>query len=377
MNRELSDLIYLCRCSVNGEVPEENRIAGIDTDKLYSAAKAHALIGMVACALESTGVGNDKFAEGREMAARKNLFLDAERNKLLSFCEENGIWYMPLKGSVIKDIYPDICMRQMSDNDILFDGEHRLEIKKYFKSRGYTVKKFGDGNHDIYEKPPVLNFEMHVSLFSRSCDRKITEHYRDVKLMLIKDPDNGYGYHFSDEDFYVYIVAHEYRHFVGGGIGLRSLIDRYVYLQKYGKTLAWDRIEAECAEMGISDFEAQSRSIFEKLFGGKDEEISEEDMQMLELYLSSGASGVFRNYVMSNRRKFAERTGKKSRFSYIMYRIFPDREWFETFKPFYNRHPYLKPFYVSFRFFRKLLFRNKNIAAEIRAINDGKTAAGK
>ena len=37
--------------------------------------------------------------------------------------------------------------------------------------------------------------------------------------------------HFTDEDFYVFIVAHEYKHFADlGGTGIRNLVDRYVYL---------------------------------------------------------------------------------------------------------------------------------------------------
>ena len=36
---------------------------------------------------------------------------------------------MPLKGSVIKDLYPRMGMRQMSDNDILFDAERTKDVR--------------------------------------------------------------------------------------------------------------------------------------------------------------------------------------------------------------------------------------------------------
>ena len=52
---------------------------------------------------------------------RKALLFDAERKGILDFMEQRGIWYLPLKGVVLKDYYPAVGMRQMSDNDILYD----------------------------------------------------------------------------------------------------------------------------------------------------------------------------------------------------------------------------------------------------------------
>lgn len=44
---------------------------------------------------------------------------------------------------------------------------------------------------------------------------------------------DGYEKHFSREDFYIYLVAHEYKHYFLGGTSLRSLADTYIYLKKY------------------------------------------------------------------------------------------------------------------------------------------------
>lgn len=108
----------------------------MDMEQVYNAAKHHSLTGIAAYSLESAGVQNELFRTAKAKAARKNILLDFERKKLFSFCEEKGIWYMPLKGCILKDMYPDFSMRQMADNDILFDPEHRAEIKEYFKADG-------------------------------------------------------------------------------------------------------------------------------------------------------------------------------------------------------------------------------------------------
>lgn len=67
---------------------------------------------------------------------------------------------MPLKGSILKDWYPKFGMREMADNDILFDASKRKEVKAIFQGRGYTVKEYDKSNHDAYEKPPIYNFEI-------------------------------------------------------------------------------------------------------------------------------------------------------------------------------------------------------------------------
>lgn len=62
-----------------------------------------------------------KWKQTRDMAIRKNAMLDLSRESLFAYFEEQGIWYMPLKGSILKDMYPRLGMRQMADNDILID----------------------------------------------------------------------------------------------------------------------------------------------------------------------------------------------------------------------------------------------------------------
>lgn len=46
--------------------------------------------------------------------------------------EKAGIWYLPLKGVILKEMYPVYGIRQMADNDILFDFTYRKEVKDIF-----------------------------------------------------------------------------------------------------------------------------------------------------------------------------------------------------------------------------------------------------
>lgn len=373
MDRTFYDLIYLCGCGANGIRPDEEKVREMDLEQLYKTARLHSLTAVTAFALESAGVRDKAFCQAKEKAIRKNMLLDLEREKLCGYLEQNEIWYMPLKGSILKDLYPKFGMRQMADNDILFDSRYRKAVKEYFEANHYDVISYDKSIHDIYEKPPVLNFEMHTSLFGQTHDEKWQAYYKDIQTRLQKDEDHRYGYHFSDEDFYIYITTHECKHYSGSGTGLRSLLDCYVYLQKKAASLDWNYIETECEKLGISDFEKQRRGLAVKIFAASaNAEISEADKQMLEYYLRSGTYGTLENAVKVRRKKYADKTGKTSKLSYIMNRLFPDPEWYEAYKPFYNRHPYFKPFFVLYRLFRGAFFRRKAIASEFRVIRNSR-----
>lgn len=369
MDKSHIDLIYLCKCAVNKQTPDKGRIAEMDIGGLYRLSVQHTLTAVIAYALEAAGASSTELRQAKEKAIRKNMLLDHERMKLFSFMEKNAVWYMPLKGVILKDIYPALGMRQMADNDILFDSQYRSMVKDYFKSEGYKVKMYGKNVHDVYEKLPVLNFEMHTELFSGGKFPHWIDYYRGVKHRLIKDSGNGHGYHFTDEDLYVYITAHEYKHYSVGGTGIRSLLDRYVFLTAKYETLDRDYIKAECKKLKIAEFEEQSRRLAFAVFGyGEAADLTEEQEKMLGYYFSSGTYGTLDNSVKSNMNEFYKKTGKRSKLHFIFRRIFPDMEFYKNHYPFFYRHKLLLPFGWLFRLIRGVLVNRKKILLEIKTV---------
>lgn len=395
MQRIQYDAIYLAACGVNRLQPspeflmelrrKQERKEMVKTktgqevpymEMLHCMSRAHFLDALVGTVLKEADITlPKKWMERISKAVRKNLLFDVERKKLLDFMEQRGIWYMPLKGVVLKDYYPAVGMRQMSDNDILFDESYCDEIEQYMKSQGYEVVSVGVGNHDVYEKKPVYNFEMHRALYGAVHDRNWEEYYRDVKKRLIPDSGSSYGYHFSDEDFYVYILCHAYKHYAGGGTGLRSLLDFYVYLTAKEQSLDFDYIRKECEVLGIKDFEEQSRSLCKKVFSATyvynmeafEQSLSPEEMEMLCYYLTSGVYGTFERSVENRIRKNNTKSGKHSKLGYIMNRLFPGKEILQYY-PFFNRHKWLLPVCWLYRLVR-MCFDKERRTRTIREIN--------
>ena len=338
-------VIWLSGCAVNGTVPDRERAKKISLENLYKAAKMHMLTAAVAYSLKTAGICDKNFEQEKAKSIRKIAAMDIDKSLLFEGLEKQKIWYMPLKGTVVKDFYPSIGMRQMSDFDILFDAEYAENVHDIMLDLGFSCESFGVSNHDVYLKKPVSNFEMHKELFSELHKPEIYQYYKNVKERLIKDDNNDYGWHFRTEDLYVYMTAHEYKHFSDCGTGLRSILDTYVFWQKFGGQLDENYISAETKKLGISDFEKQNRSLALHLFGGG--ELTDEDREMLEYIIYSGTYGTFKNSVEKSVKKNGG--GKKGKMLYLRDKLFLPLDRVKQFYPFYYKHKILLPVLFFYR----------------------------
>jgi len=350
------DLIYLVSAAVNGTVPDESRVRAMDMDALYAQAGRHMLSAAAAVALEAAGVEEPRFNDARGNAIRKIILLDADRARVLDALEKAGIRYMPLKGIVLKDYYPEIGMRQMTDNDIFFDRTRAADVKEIMESLGFTAQSFGRRHHDIYVRPPVSNFEMHRDLNDDSVEEELSRYYQAAEEKLLKDPDNGFGYHFRQEDFYIYMIAHEYKHYRLSGTGLRSLLDTYVFLKRAGASMDWDYVRREVRENGTETFEKQNRELAMKVFASGEPELTEEEEELLTAFAVSGSHGTHYQRVRNDIRK-------NGRLKYLMGRLFLPMDEVRAFFPAFYRHKALLAFLPLYRLLRK----GNRTKAEIKA----------
>lgn len=362
MNEIYKDLIFLLSCAVNGITPDTERVKAMNFEKLYRLAKFHTVRAAVCIALKRAGIKDKSFCDAYNKAVRKNIYLDTERTAIISSFEEHGIWYMPLKGAVMKDLYPETGMREMADNDLLYDAGKQQEVMKIMTGHGYTSESVGKTHHDVYMKPPVLNFEMHTALFSASHSEALYRYYSDTKRLLEKDSENSYGYHFSDEDFYVYMTAHEWKHYNGSGTGIRSLLDCYVYCSAKGDSLDWNYINEQCVKLELSDFEKERRLLAAKVFSSDTlPDLTGSETDMLMCYLTAGTYGTFENAV---KRKLKS----QSKLSFWMHSIFIPRSLMNVSVPFTAKSPLLYPAGVAWRCGRVLVKRRDRLSQTIKAV---------
>lgn len=360
------DVVYLAACAVDGVRPDPARVARMDLTALYQTADRHLLTGITAMALESAGVRDEAFLQAKGKAVRKVAAFDLERAAVLAELEKAGIWYMPLKGCILKDCYPKLGMRQMADNDILCDASRSGDIRRIMEALGFETERYAqDKYNDQYKKRPVCFFEMHRALFPAGVGDAIYRYYLNIRSKMLKDEDNGCGYHLSPEDFYVYITAHEYKHYSKRGTGLRSLLDIYVFLRSKGGTLDRTYIAKELDQLGLGEFEERNRGLAMHLFGG--EKLSAEEEEMLDYILSSGTYGTIGNQVSNSIRK--KGNGVSGKLRYSLSRVFLPMDLVRTAFPLFARYPVLLPFLPAYRLFRGLKGgRGRLLRAELKAL---------
>ena len=381
------DMLYLITCALHNQTPDKDKVCGMDLTALYRYARRHTLAAITYDALEllagSTGEGlralakDDtvvsvltKWKETRDKALRKNLMLDAARKKLFQYMDAEHIWYMPLKGAILKELYPKQEMRQMADNDILFDAEYEAAVKDYFVREGYEVISYAKGINDVYEKEPVYNFEMHTSLFGEVHNEVWADYYKDITLRL-KMAEESYQYSFTDEDFYIYFILHTFKHFDECGTGIRYFVDSYVYQNT--KNLNRSYIERELDKLGVLAFEKTFRSISMKIFG-KGETVSQLNTEEYSMLCDSMFAGTYGNVKFGIDKKLhkiqgnEDRISKNTKVKYIIGRLFLPMSYYKTYYPFIYKTRILIPFFVIFRMVRGVLQNGKRLMREIRQV---------
>ena len=300
-----ADVIALVASAVRGETPPQ---VSSDVDALLDFGVFHSLGAAVAMALAASGAKGERITRFIDTACRNALLFRYEAERVERRLQENGIWYLPLKGALLAERYPRFGMREMADRDILIDAARAADVRTIMEDLGYATEQFGKTHHDVYLKAPVLNFEMHTTLFEPGTLH--ADYYADVRARLL--PGEGCRLRFSDEDFYLFLVAHEHKHFSGGGTGLRSLVDTYVCLRE--AELDWDYVRAEAEALGIAGFEERNRALAFAVMEGR--ELSPAQRDMLDFILGSGTYGdadtALRNGI---------RRGGRTGIAYVLHRL--------------------------------------------------------
>ena len=353
-------LARLCACAIKGTKPDPVWAASLDTEALYNLAKKHHLTCITACALESAGVSTPEFKTSKGKAIAGVARMDIDRISLCAMMDAAGIRYMPLKGSIIKTLYPEIGMREMSDNDILIDSERAGEVRGFMESLGFETVEFDHEVRDVYHKKPVSSFELHRKLFEDGYG-VIAEYYENVWNRLIKDEGNGSGYHFTTEDFYLFMLAHEYKHYSYAGTGLRSLLDVYVYLRKYGEVMDREYLDRELRKIELYEFEKTSAGLAFHFFDR--EPVSAEEAEMLEDMLHSGTYGTAENL-------FRMQMKGQSKAAYLFRQVFPPVDWMRKSVGFVDKCVLLYPVGVVWRWIRTLFFRKNRVKPFVTAVKN-------
>ena len=186
------------------------------------------------------------------------------KDEIIDVLTENGIRVMPLKGLLIKDLYPNTYLRQMTDLDILIDKDNKSKVKSLLKSIGY--KEFEGGKkHFSMVKKPAINLEIHLKIFENDWN----ECFSDVWENAEEKSKNLYI--MSNEDLVLHNIMHSAEHLLSAGIGIRAITDLYVLKKAYPEVLISENFLSKLDNYGLTDFFNVINNICQVWFEGKDD----------------------------------------------------------------------------------------------------------
>ncbi|MBR1483317.1 MAG: nucleotidyltransferase family protein [Ruminococcus sp.] len=365
-------MLELLRCVLNGSKIPRDRLLLIDSDALCRTAERHMVAALVSEALTPYLGDRELFDEAQAKQwknmksnnVRRTLMFQGERQKLCAFFEKQGIWYMPLKGSILQELYPAYGLREMVDVDMLVDGTRMEEIHDFMLRSGYTAKEYNISKHDVYEKPPMYEFELHRYLISKHFTNHYA-YYENIRQRLVRQ-GNTMEYRFTDNDFYVCLAGYIQRDLFAGGVALKLLMDLYVLRHKVPLDRAY--IDAELQKLGATETEALAASLAEEIFGGTqpvaETDFDETHYEMLNDILISGSSKTYEKYIEN---KLKAKGGSKLKYAVSRLHLPPERV--KAMYPYFYEHKAARPFLIFYRLYAAATFKRQKVKNELNTIH--------
>ena len=245
----------------------------------------------------------------------KDIYRFANRDYIIEktgqLFNDAGITYVLLKGTVLKDFYPEEWIRTCYDVDILVHKEDvDCAIDLIEKNMDFKVEKYN--YHDVSMFGNQISLELHFS---------IKENMESIDSLLSRVWDyaqptgEGQLYKLTPEYQIFHIIAHMSYHMVHGGLGIRPFIDLWL-LQKntvYDKSI----LNEMCKSCGILKFYEACCEILDVWMNAKEHT---ETTAMLEQYCLRG--GAFGSIQINEAAKQRKHQG----ISYLLRRVFKNNK---------------------------------------------------
>ena len=353
--------IDLIRCLLQEkEIPQLPDTVSLQ--ELYDFAKLHNVEAMVFHALEQLEMDEQdavwqNWQNRAAMILTQSIVQLAERDMLFSALTEAGIKLLPVKGCWMKELYPDIDYRQMSDLDMLIPEEKAQEAKRIMLQLGYSTEAFEDSPcHAGYLKPPYTEVELHIALLEE--DNGYYDHIWERAV-----PVAGYNhlYRLSTEDEYIFYLLHLNKHLEDAGTGIRSILDSTVYRTAY-PNMNRAYLQQELEKLNLRETAQNIEKLADCWFadgGGLPQELED----MAQYILSAGSYGTLANRSRQRLEKMQEKY-KNPLLRGVVYWIIrtcrPLKEMQQSY-PLLKKLPVLLPLFWLYRAVMKFIRHPKAI----------------
>ena len=326
---------------------------------LFELSSDYSLANIVGYALINGGVlGSDEYSACFKNTVCAAVFLDAQMQRefgaMSRVFKASGIEYIPLKGAVLKQYYPESWFRSCSDIDILV---HKDDLEKAAEvlENELSYVPVHKGTHDIsFFSKSSVHIELHYELIEKDF---LPNSYAILKDVWDTCDRTNNECRLSGDMFYFYHIAHMAKHYLHGGCGVRPFIDTWI-LKKHGMASS-----ALLEKGGLKRFDNAVQSLTDVWFdNAKPTTVTNE----MEKFIQSGGTyGNWDNYVSIHQ------VVQGNKFKYFLFRVWLPYEQLKFKYPFLDGRKYLLPPFEVKRWIDALIGGQKNKI--LREVNQTRT----
>lgn len=355
-------MITMLKSAITGEkyaLPED-----FELTEVLKLLKKHGLLSMGYIGAVNCGIPKDDpimqtlFTHYCRSVVVSQRQLDKVQEVFDAF-DKAGIDYMPLKGTIMKHLYPSHELRPMGDADILIRVEQYDRIKPIMLELGFVEGE--ENEHELPWRCTDLYVELHKCLIPPS-SKDLFPYYEDGWKFAKHERECRYK--LSDEDFFVFIFTHFTKHFRGGGIGCRHVVDLWCYMCCH-RELDYNYVSGELDKLYLLEFFQNMFTLIKAWFsdGGMDDKTD-----FISNYIfHSGIWGNQFDHDLAANTQMYQTVGKvrPGKWGFFFQRVFPNFKTMSFQYPMLNRAPVLLPVIWIVRWFRIILHKPEQIKRRI------------
>lgn len=351
-------LLYILRKTVMKNDNGLLDVSECEFDHLYSLAKMHDLAHIVGFFIGENRVLADdgvlkSFEKDLNAAVMRDSRLEYAREITYGFLKDAGIAFVPLKGSVVRDFYPETWMRTSCDIDILVREDELEKALAVLTENGFTT----DGERDFHDISVYLG-NTHIELHFNICENipRVDGLLKDV-WSYVQSTD-GSQCCMTPEYFAFYHIAHMCYHFIRGGCGIKPFID--LYLLKNSGYYNEDKLFCLLDKCELHTFYEKLCELNEVWFGSANH--NDITLTVEKYILEGGTYGTLEN---GSAVSSAYNKGKASNFFRI---VFPNYAAMCNYYPTVKKHKITLPFFYIKRIFSRLTGKGSDVVFRMRTI---------
>ena len=301
--------------------------------RVYRLAAKHDLahiVGQAASQLSLPDWEAVKKAKDAAMSALlRSLRLEQALTESCSVLEQAEIPHIPLKGAILKQLYPESWLRTSCDVDILVRPQDlKTAVAALEEKLGYVAGK--PGMHDVtLQCPGGAHMELHFDLVEEGRAGEAAAILRTVWETAKPQKPGAYCMEMDEALFYFYHIAHMAKHFETGGCGVRPFIDLWLLdrqgahgaaLLEKGGLLAFAEAAGKLSRVWLEEapYDPLSR-------------------EMEDFLLHGGVYGSADNRVALNQ------SARGGRLGYLRSRVFAPYVKLKSYYPILEKHRWLTP----------------------------------